>query len=269
MIRVFAYSEKFNFSQKNSMGNPIFVDKIPATEKAKSIRDEQRTYASVAGTRRNQNSDVSITLSNDHPIRNLLSNHSSRILPTTLEQREEPYPESVDALEEMIIRQLRPRSFSLLFGNPVTNEVQEVINEQNSMETVMGRLRRQLRSSTARLAQEVALTHRQRNDNDSRDRLEMDRMMRRVRQERRSDTILFHSAFYRWNMVRGETNGPAEDLLEIDSETHDATVQPPRNRRRTQLNASRESDYFERQAANFIRMTNQRSLARDNSHSGR
>ena len=61
----------------------------------------------------------------------------------------------------------------------------------------MERLRRQLRNSSARVAQEAHLAHRERNESTPREQLER---MRRARQERmRTDNSAFNSAFYRWS----------------------------------------------------------------------
>ncbi|KAJ3271895.1 hypothetical protein HDV01_006109 [Terramyces sp. JEL0728] len=144
------------------MGNPIFVEKN-ALEKLEYPSGSMRT------TRRQEDA-------NNHPIQTLMERH---------------HPVDADELEDMIIRQLQPRSFSLLFG--------QERQEEDSMETAMGRLRRQLRQSTARLAEQVTLTHRN-SSIEARDRLEMDRMFRRVRQERRNENMLFQNAIYRWNM---------------------------------------------------------------------
>jgi hypothetical protein len=56
----------------------------------------------------------------------------------------------------------------------------------------MERLRRQLRNSSARVAQEAHLTHREINESTPREQLER---MRRARQE----NGVFNSAFYRWS----------------------------------------------------------------------
>ncbi|KAJ3311986.1 hypothetical protein HDV04_003482 [Boothiomyces sp. JEL0838] len=143
------------------MGNPIFVEK-------NTPEGLEYPTGSMRTTRRHGDA-------NNHPIQTLM----------------ERQPVDTDELEEMIIRQLQPRSFSLLFG--------QERQEEDSMETAMGRLRRQLRQSTARLAEQVTLTHRN-SSIEARDRLEMDRMFRRVRQERRNENMLFQSAIYRWNM---------------------------------------------------------------------
>jgi hypothetical protein len=140
------------------MGNPIFCDIEPIKP--------TKTYAQVCQSQQQ----------NEHPIRSLLSRDT----------RPQPLLDPVDDLEEMIIRQLRPRNMSLLFGNSSEFDPDTVL----SMDTVMTRLRRQVRNSTLRLTQERP---------DPRDRLEMDRMMRRVRQERRSDQNL-----YRWQREETE-----------------------------------------------------------------
>jgi hypothetical protein len=180
------------------MGNPIYLDcQAPSVVKLQPLQ-------SVSGQAEQNNEIQSIqNADNEHPIRRILLN----------ERRVISIADDTEDLESMIIRQLRPRSFSLLFGNTVSDNWQED-SLQGSMETVMSRLRRQLRNSTARLAQDVSLIHRNREDtrSESRDRLEQ---IRRTRQDRRNDSMLFHSAFYRWNMTRGELNVSDEDANEL------------------------------------------------------
>jgi hypothetical protein len=176
------------------MGNPIFSEHI------EHVAPKNRTYAQIC---QQQPPD-------EHPIRFLLSRD------TNIPSRPEPdLYDPVDDLEEMIIRQLRPRNISLLFGNSSEFDPETVL----SMDTVMTRLRRQVRNSTIRLIQERP---------DARDRLEMDRMMRRVRQERRNDQSL-----YRWQ--RGEE----EEEQEMISQ---------RNRRR--------NEQYERQILSIMQARN-------------
>ena len=118
---------------------------------------------------------------NEHPIRAFLdSQHQEQLLnniPSTTNRSNSSYRAissggsgaftSANELEEIIMRQLRPRSISTLFSQQAYRQeggggqdfvIQE--SDYQTMETVMGRLRRQLRNSTARMAQSTDLTHR-------------------------------------------------------------------------------------------------------------
>lgn len=152
-----------------------------------------RTYAEIV----QQNPRVP----NDHPIRAFLSRQE---IPTPTERR-------IDDLEELILHQLRPRTISLLFGGENDQET------MSSMETVMGRLRRQYRTSVIRTQQAGGGQANIRGRDDARDRLEMDRMMRRIRQERRNESVLFHSAFYRWSQQPTEIQESNEPVRRLYS----------------------------------------------------
>jgi hypothetical protein len=178
--------EKFAFI---AMGNPIFSERDTPIQILPS-----RTYAQVASPHP----------LNDHPLRSLLL---APEIPTE--------PDPVDDLEEMIIRQLRPRNMSLLFSNTSELDPESLL----SMDTVMTRLRRQLRNSTLRLSQAQP---------DARDRLEMDRMMRRVRQERRNDQTTT-----RWN--RDEEEDPFAQRNRRRNEQFERQVMSLMQNRRTNI----------------------------------
>ena len=177
------------------MGNPI--NSIQETQLKSKSSFTLQTYAEVASrvaSRRNrlsnpQKSDtVYNQINNEHPIRYLMLQEEAQSIPNP--------PPNTD-LDE--IHQSRPRTISLLFGHDQAQRasVLDFRADQQAMETVMERLRRQLRNSSARVAQEAQLAHRERADQDPREQLER---MRRVRQERlMSDNSVFQSAFYRLN----------------------------------------------------------------------
>jgi hypothetical protein len=262
------------------MGNPIFIEpkEIPY-QKVISVSPQHNghslphlNYSQDHSQDHSEGERHEIINHNEHPVRRFLNRNISRREEIRASNQEiDDTVGHSDDLEDMIIRQLRPRSFSLLFGN--NDSWQQDNLENQSMETVMSRLRRQLRNSTARLAQEVSLTHRnqQRLESvDSRERLEMDRMIRRARQERRSDNMLFHSAFYRWNMARGDETQqhPREDVqVRQISPGHPLSQENMARQRvrRYQLNHSVESN-TDRQSPTYPRITQQ---SRGNSYRDR
>lgn len=186
---------------------------------------------------------------------------------------------STTDLEEIIMRQLRPRTFSLLLdqgheslaavSNPLHHQQPDsflnssiginggrggggqdfMINpaDYQTMETVMGRLRRQLRNSTARMAQEASLTHRSSENNNHhhqsasvstlsaaaattrstsltragstsgnpREQLRRARQERHERMRQSSDLMNpFHDAFFRWTAA-----GSQRVAAELDRHT--------------------------------------------------
>ena len=192
--------------------------------------------------------------------------------------------DSTTDLEEIIMRQLRPRTFSLLMDHgpeslaAVSRTLQQqsdsflnssigisggsrggggqdfMINpaDYQTMETVMGRLRRQLRNSTARMAQEASLTHRSSSsDNNNhhhhqsvsltrsghhqtgpsssaaaaasgnpRDQLRRARQERNERMRRQSIDHLnpFHDAFFRWTGAAAATGSLRVGAAELDGQ---------------------------------------------------
>ncbi|KAJ2999042.1 hypothetical protein HDV02_003735 [Globomyces sp. JEL0801] len=202
------------------MGNPVFVDEIPSNH-----LDKQKTRGLahiMSQPIRNRyeelpllqslytNSAITQNAPNDHPIRNLL------VEPVTSEIIDEEI-DPVDELEQLIIRQLQPRSFSLLFGGNGSQNMYDT----GLMETAMGRLRGQLRNSTTRLAQETSLTHRttRLDTQDSRDRLDIERV-RRVRHERRNENSISSSSFYRWNSSNQHRNSNSFSIRRFGNSSH-------------------------------------------------
>ncbi|KAJ3307397.1 hypothetical protein HDV03_000045 [Kappamyces sp. JEL0829] len=149
---------------------------------------------------------------NEHPMRAMLEHEVGRQthpLQTTIP----PYPPASAArsgdLEEIIMRQLRPRTFSLLFGqdrfhHQPTAPSAGTASDIQTMETVMNRLRRQLRNSTTRSAQDAALAHRsvratEESSRESTPREQLERLRGARRERLRGDNLLFHQTHSRWN----------------------------------------------------------------------
>ena len=188
------------------MGNPIYrPSNAPVNKKHRMPVSNMRNHGFFILMQEQDQVDAEMN-TNGHPIREFVNRDW---MPPRLTNHD-----PVQDLEEMIIQQLRPRSFSVLFGSEAerNNAVGLMGQDQGGdMEQIMGQLRRQLRNSSVRMAQDSQLVHRNSSNNrDARDRLENERLVRRIRSDRNHDPSLFQSAFQRWNLARNEREAHLE-----------------------------------------------------------
>lgn len=188
------------------MGNPIYVeDPAPITKAVFAGQSYAQTAAFPTRSFRRSTLEAysypAEPSRNEHPIRRMLEEEHQFVEPLAVSSLgtnpERAWLQRITSssnLEDIILGQLNNPNddFSFDVGRSGT----EVVTEEN----VMHRLRRQLRNSAVRMAQESSLSH-----ETPREQLER---IRRTRQDRmRSDTALFHSAFLRWSNSRLADHG--------------------------------------------------------------
>jgi hypothetical protein len=243
------------------MGNPIFINS-PEKPERKKLLEEPQTYAQVAAriesmrtTRRTRNraeQDYRYSIQNevpmgfpsinsmapgenDHPIRALLDRERQETVMREAEATASSIPSvqsQTQELEDIIIRQLRPRTFSLLFGQDrFLHEPSRGNSDILSLETIMGRLRRQLRNSSRSSANDALQRNSRDSLNNSLSRSQSntnptsvtsqephanprDQLSGLRRDRMRGDNLLFNSAYYRWTMARTSHGDSDEDAFE-------------------------------------------------------
>ena len=164
-------------------------DGVP--EQRMRLRNQQLLHEEEENESYHQETNPDVS---EHPVRRVL-----RMAEQPAPRQTNDHGATIDTLEDMIIRQLRPRNFSLLMGNSMrtTPSLFGTANENPplTLETAMQRLRRQIRSSHEN--EQNDLFHR---EMEPRDRLEWTRS-RTARSERHQTSLLAES-FQRWNINR-------------------------------------------------------------------
>lgn len=308
------YFSALNSFQASSLSNRATPYESYASAAAASMRTTRRTVFSQHQYRQQEGMRTEDAMvvggdPNEHPLRAILQQESGlhhydtstvnsatttagrrggvRSSQMNIPSSNRLYIDSANDLEEIIMRQLRPRSFPLLLEHAATvsasplalsDNATPIISEESNgfesvgngsgndflitptdyqtMETVMGRLRRQMRNSTTRMAQEAALLHRPSESTSTvstirnstmtttwptlraeidesattrstsitrsagynpRDQLER---VRRTRQERYRNIPQsdFHQAFFRWTSSSRQTVTPEGPERQVEGE---------------------------------------------------